>query len=132
VLGYLLIALYRLRLLWVLTFGMLFVLTFLLAHGFDTLPEVLMTTLTGGVIGVSLNWLAICTGLWASARWGKRWIALLVTLAITGVALLMSLGGLWYIGFIINLCLWWIAPLITLSISTALSVVLLHQAEQQI
>ncbi len=130
--GYLLISLYRLRLLWVLTFGMLFVLGFFMAKGLD-LYDAHVTTITGGMIGISLNWLAICTGLWASVRWGKRWIALMVTLAITGAALLLSLGstfGLLFDFFYIEQ--WWAIPVLIFLISIAVSLSLLHQAEQRI
>lgn len=132
VVGYLLISLYRLRLLWVLTFGMLFVLAFLLAKSLS-LYDALFATITGGVIGTALNWLAICTGLWASVRWGKRWIALMVTLAITGVALLLSLGGI--LGMLFDFFYidqWWVIPVLTFLILIAPSLYLLHQAEQQI
>jgi hypothetical protein len=143
VFGYLLIALNRLRLLWVLTFGMLFILMLLLAKNFDYFRDALIISLPGGAMGASLNWLAICTGVWSSIRWRERWsalvitltiigVVLVVTLTITGMMLLMSLGVLWYSVFFLYMDLWWVIPILTVVISVTLSLFFLYQAEQQI
>ncbi len=77
--GYLYAALYRLRLLWVLVFGLLLPLAAILLAAsllFDTgligIPGVLFVLavwLTGAAMGCALNWLAVYIAVWQSLRW---------------------------------------------------------------
>jgi hypothetical protein len=77
--GYLYAALYRLRLLWVLVFGLLLPLAAILLAAsllFDTgligIPGVLFVLavwLTGAAMGCALNWLAVCIAVWQALRW---------------------------------------------------------------
>jgi hypothetical protein len=94
--GYLYAALYRLRLLWVLVFGLLLplVATFLIAGllcdadliGIPGALFVLAVWLTGAAMGGVFNWLAVCIGVWQSLRSRRLGPAVTTAMAILGSA----------------------------------------------
>lgn len=119
--GYLVIALYRLRLLWVITFGLLPIVLISLAHGFvameiafaclsydilegcvsptpwEVLPQGLglaaAITGIGAVMGIVLNWAAVCAALWSAFTFRKEGTAVGVSLGLALVLMLVYLGG---------------------------------------
>jgi hypothetical protein len=93
--GYIYAALYRLRLLWVLEFGLLTLPTLVVAtYWFWVRPTLtaiaaLVTWAASIIAGIAVNWLAVCIAVWQSLC-RKR----VGTAIITTLALLSATGGL--------------------------------------
>jgi hypothetical protein len=92
--GYIYAALYRLRLLWVLAFGLLLPLVATLLT-VSLLPEaslfgilevlfVLAAWSTGAALGGVFNWLAVCIAVWQALRWKHVGLAIAVVIVLLG------------------------------------------------
>jgi hypothetical protein len=131
--GYLLAALFRLRVLWAFIYGMLFVLPIVMESDHTEVWAVLEVSTACWLVCVSLNWLAVCAGLWASIHRAEKDDAVYAALRITWAAVLASFCGSVIPVYGKGGQLWWlIIPIPIFVTSIALSVVLLHQAEQHI
>jgi hypothetical protein len=92
--GYIYAALYRLRLLWVLAFGLLLPLVATLLT-VSLLPEaslfgilevlfVLAAWSTGAALGGVFNWLAVCIAVWQALRWKHVGLAIAAVIVLLG------------------------------------------------